>query len=184
MKECLIHGEMALPAHDQTAKIAEPGKRAFNFPATLVAPQLATILQRGFHSIAAVGADQLNAPLRQSLPQRIRIAGFVVDHALGLLARPPGAGAGDGNGGQGRFQQGHFRRGCRVQEVSHRNTLAVDHHPPLRTLATFGLPDAGPPFFAGAKLPSAKVSAQSSWPWASSSARNTRHTFSHTPWAS
>jgi hypothetical protein len=62
--------------------------------------------------------------------------------------------------------------------------LAVDHHHPLRTLAPFGLPDAGPPCFAGATLPSATVSAQSSWPWASSWARKTRHAFSHTPWAS
>jgi hypothetical protein len=62
--------------------------------------------------------------------------------------------------------------------------VAVDHHPPLRTLAPCGLPDAGPPVFAGAKRPSAKVAAQSSWPGASSWARNPRHTLSHTPWAS
>jgi hypothetical protein len=52
----------------------------------------------------------------------------------------------------------------RVQEVSQRNTFSVDHHHPLRPFAPLGFPDAGPPFLAGAKLPSANVSAQSSWP--------------------
>jgi hypothetical protein len=167
MKKSLVHGDIDFPAHDQTAEIAKPCERPFHFPPALVAPQLAPILQWRLHPITAMRANQLNAPLRQSLPQRVRIAGFVVNHALRLLARPPGALARDGNGVQGRLQPGHFRWGRQVQEVSQRHTLAADHHHPLRTLATFGLPDAGSPFFAGAKLPSANVSAQSSWPWTS-----------------
>jgi hypothetical protein len=184
MKECLIHGKVPFPAHHETAEIPQPSEGALDLPPALVTPQLATVLQRGCHPIAAMGTTQLKAPLRQPLPQGVRITGFVVDHTLRLLARSPGAVARDGNRGQGRFQQGHFRRGRRVQEVSQRKTLAGDHHHPLRTLATCGLPNAGPPVFAGAKLPSAKVSAQSRWPWASSWARNTRHAVSHTPWAS
>jgi hypothetical protein len=68
--------------------------------------------------------------------------------------------------------------------VSQRNTLAVDHHHPLRALAAFGLPDPSAPFFAGAKLPSANASDQSSWPWASSWAKKLRHALSHTPCSS
>jgi hypothetical protein len=62
---------------------------------------------------------------------------------------------------------------------SQRNTLAVDHHHPLRTLAAFGFSDARAPFFAEAKEPSAKVSSQSSLPAASSSPRNARQIVSH-----
>jgi hypothetical protein len=62
--------------------------------------------------------------------------------------------------------------------VSERNTFAVDHHHPLRTLSAFGFSDAGAPFFAGAKDPSAKVSAQSSWPFSSSSPKKARHSSS------
>jgi hypothetical protein len=64
--------------------------------------------------------------------------------------------------------------------VSQRNTLAVDHHHPLRALAPFGWADAFAPFFAGAKEPSTNASDQSIWPFASSSARNARQVSSHT----
>jgi hypothetical protein len=59
------------------------------------------------------------------------------------------------------------------------NTLTVDHHHPLRSLAFLGLPDCKAPFFAGAKLPSIEASSQSSFCVASSSARNARHMSSH-----
>jgi hypothetical protein len=65
-----------------------------------------------------------------------------------------------------------------------RDSLAIDHHHPLRTLSAFGLSDALAPFFAEAKLPSAKVSSQSSWLCSSSSDKNLRHIFSQTPCAS
>jgi hypothetical protein len=71
-------------------------------------------------------------------------------------------------------------RGCRTKVLSQRKTLAVDHHHPLRALAPLGFADAAAPFLAGAKLPSTKLSLQSSWPRASSSARNWRHTSSQT----
>jgi hypothetical protein len=103
---------------------------------------------------------------------------------LGVLPWAPRADTGHGNRRPGRLQQGRFGWGCRVQEVSHRNTLAVDRHHPLRTLATCGLPDTGPPFFAGTKLPSVKVSAQSSWPWVSSWDKKLCQAFSHTPCSS
>jgi hypothetical protein len=64
--------------------------------------------------------------------------------------------------------------------VSQRNTLAVDHHHPLRALAPFGWADAFAPFFAGAKLPSINASDQSSCPLWSSSARNALHASSQT----
>jgi hypothetical protein len=65
--------------------------------------------------------------------------------------------------------------------VSKRNTLAVDHHHPLRALPAFGFPNSVAPFLAGAKLPSTKLSLQSSWPRRSNSDRNCRHTLSQTP---
>jgi hypothetical protein len=86
-------------------------------------------------------------------------------------------------GASGRCRPGHCCRGRRAPEVSPRHPLAVDHHPPPRTLATCGLPAAGSPLFAGATLPSAHVSAQSRWPGASRGARDTRPAFRHTPWA-
>jgi hypothetical protein len=62
--------------------------------------------------------------------------------------------------------------------------VAVDHHHPLRAFAPLGFADAGPPFFAGAKLPSAKASDQSSWPWLSSWPRKARQALSQRSWSS
>jgi hypothetical protein len=184
MKERLRHGEMTLPAPDQAANIARPSERALNFPPALVAPQLAAILPWRRHPMTAMGTDQLHTPRGPPLPQGIRVASVVIDAPLRVLAWPPGAMAGHGNGVQGRLPQGHCGRGRRVQEVSQRHTLAVDHHHPLRPLAAFRRPAARPPVFAGAKLPSANASDQSRWPCASSGARKARQALSHTPCSS
>jgi hypothetical protein len=184
MTERLIQGEMTRPAHDQAANIAIPSARALNLPPALVAPQLAAIWPWRLHPLTAMGTAQLTTPRGPPLPHGIRGASCVIDARLRVLAWPPGAMAGPGNGVQGRLQQGHFGRGRRVQEVSQRNTLAVDHPHPLRTLAACRLPDARPPCFAGAKRPSAHASDHSSWPGASSGARTARQALSPTPCAS
>jgi hypothetical protein len=77
-----------------------------------------------------------------------------------------------------------FRGRCRGKGASDRNTLAVDHHHPLCSFAPFGRANKGPPFFAGAKLPSMKASCQSSAPFSSSMDRNFRQTSSQTPCSS
>src|SRR5207249_12024566 len=61
---------------------------------------------------------------------------------------------------------------------------AVDHHHPLRALASLGFSDSSAPFLAGAKLPSRKDSLHCScFRWLSS-ARNARQILSHTPCSS
>ena len=82
---------------------------------------------------------------------------------------------------QGGFDQLHFRRRGRSKCASKRNTLAVDHHHPLRTFAALGFADTEPPFFAGAKLPSAKVSCQFKYCRSSSSANSARQTSNQIP---
>src|SRR6185437_3874422 len=68
--------------------------------------------------------------------------------------------------------------------LSQRNTLAVDHHHPLRALAPLGFSDFRTPFFAGAKLPSRNDSLQSSCSRWFSSARNARQMVSQIPCSS
>ena len=122
--------------------------------------------------------NQLNPPSRQSSAQWIGISGLVVDQPRRIFPRPSPTWTRHSDPVQGRFNQPDFGRGRRVQVVSQRKTLAVCHHHPLRTLSTFGFAHAGPPFLAGAKLPSANVSAQSSWPCSSSWPNRARHAFS------
>jgi hypothetical protein len=59
--------------------------------------------------------------------------------------------------------------------------LTVDQYHPLRPLAPLGFPDREAPFFAGAKLPSKKVSSHFSRPSSSSAPSSVRHACSHTP---
>ena len=178
MKESTIDRQGAVPTNDQTAKVVEPGERALDFPAASVSSQFSSILRFPL-AVAPVRADQLDAAPFEALAQRIAVVGFVGNDPQGLFSRPS-ASARHGDLFNGGLQQRHFRRTGRVQVVSERNTLAVDHHHPLRTLSAFGLSDAVAPFFAGANDPSAKVSAQSSWPFRSNSDRKARHRSSQT----
>ena len=180
MKKTAIDLNMTVPAHHQATKIANPGKGPFNFPTTLVTAQLATILQGCSLTVSAMRTNQLNAPSPQTLAKGVGVRRLVINEARGLLFGPTATPAWHRYPRQGSLDQVHFRCGRRFQEVSQRNTLAVCHHPPLRTFALLGGADTKSPFLAGAKLPSAKVSAQSSWPWRSSCARKARHAVSQT----
>lgn len=82
------------------------------------------------------------------------------------------------------FGERDFCGRCRGKGASNRNTLAVDRHHPLRSFAPFGRTNKGPPFFAGAKLPSIKASCQSSAPFLSSMEKNFLQTSSQTPCSS
>src|SRR5205085_2087857 len=113
-------------------------------------------------------------------PQRIGIGRAVVDQAFGILSGSA-ASARHRYTLQRRFDQRYFVRRRRGKLNSQRNTFAACHHHPLRTLSAFGFSDAIAPFFAGAKLPSAKVSSQSRRPCSSSSPRNVRQISSQIP---
>jgi hypothetical protein len=128
--------------------------------------------------------NYINFKVLKTLSKRIAVIAFIGDKPFGALFRSASIIAWNIDCIKGLFGQLYFRRGCQGKDASQRNTLAVDHHHPLRSFAFFGFPDASAPFFAGAKLPSIKASSQSSNPSASSMDKNLRHTSSHTPWSS
>jgi len=167
------------------AEISQPSIGSFNLPAFAIAAQGPPVLGRLTDSSGLVRHDQLDTSLLQSSPQRVAIVSLIANQSLRLLARtaPPTA-RGNTDRGEGRFRQFDFRRGGRSQVISQRNTLAIDHHHPLCTLAPLGFADASPPFLAAAKLPSMNASFQSSRPLRFSSPRNARQIVSHTACAS
>ena len=175
---------MIFPSYDQPSKVPPPCEGAFDLPSSLVAAQRSSILGWWLLPVFAMRIDQLNPASCQSRLQGIGSGGLVVDQAARIFSRPSASGSRHGYPLQRRLDQPDFRWGRRVQVVSQRKTLAVCHHHPLRTLSAFSFADAGPPFFAGANLPSANVSAQSSWPCSSRWPSNVRHAFSQMPWAS
>jgi hypothetical protein len=180
MKERIINNNITVPANNKSAEISQPGKSPLNLIAAFIASKFPAIVMLTVLVIAAIRTDQINTFASQTLTQRVAVIAFVGDQPLRIFSRSASAFAWYGDIVHRFLKERDFRWGRRVQVVSQRNTLAVDHHHPLRSLAAFGLSDTLAPFFAGAKLPSANASLQSSCPRQSSSQRNALHTFSHT----
>ena len=174
MKERVIHDNITVPADNQSAIIAQPGESPLDFIASFITSHFAAIIIFLLFVHASVWADHIDASRFQSLAKTIAVIALVGNETFWIFSGPSPAITRHGNIVQRLFEQLDFRRGRTVQVVCQRNTLAVDHHHPLRALAPFGWADALAPFFAGAKLPSANASDQSNCPRWSSSARNAR----------
>ncbi len=179
MEKALIDAQQAVVTHHQSPIVAEPGIRAFDFPATSVAPELATVIKGFLVFVPAVGSDQLDPALFHASPQRITVIAFIGNDALRFGAWPTAA-ARHSHPRERGFGESDFVRRGRRQECSQRNTLAVDQYHPLRAFATLGFSDGSAPFFAGAKLPSMNVSSQRNNPRWSSIASSARQASSHT----
>ena len=165
----------------QTAKTAEPSKCALDDPAVAVSTQEPPVLVPAMDTIRTVRNDHRDAAAPESLAQGIAVIGHVANQTEGLLSRPPRTRAWDSDGVQRRVDQRHFARAGRGDMYSQRNTLAVDHHHPLRTLAPLGFSDVRAPFFADANEPSMNTCSQRIRPRASSWPRNARHRRSQVP---
>ena len=176
----MVDLKMIIITNQQTTKVAQPGEGALDFPAIAITAQGSSVVERGFATPASVWRDQENAPLQQSPAQWVAVVSAVGDDAQRPLSWSPPF-LRHRNLGQGAFGQFYFRRAGAAQLDSQRNTRAVDHHHPLRSFAPLGFADAEAPFLAGAKLPSRKLSLQSSlWRW-SSSERKVLQILSQTP---
>jgi len=184
MKECLVNRNLSFPADDQSTEVLQPCKCPLDRPSSPVTPQFTAILIFLFLVIFPIRADQINPSLGQSFTQRIAVVSFVGDNPNRFFPGTTASFSRHRNLLNGRLQQFHLTRRGRIEMSTERDSLAIDHHHPLRTLSAFGLSDTLAPFFADAKLPSAKVSSQSSWPCSSSSDKNLRQISSQTPCSS
>jgi len=185
MKERLVDGERVVIAYDQSPVIPQPADGAFDDPSPFIPPQGSTVLGGQPGSVLMVWGDQLDASSGQPLSQRIAIITAVGNHALRFL---PGTTRMVASPYPDRLErplrQPHFRRGCRVKVVSQRNTLAVDHHHPLRAFPPAGFAHGEAPFLAGTKLPSINDSLHLSCCRSFSSLRKARQMLSQTPCSS
>ena len=181
MKERSINIDFPLIPNNQASEITDPRKGSFNLPSFLVTPQLPAVLGFSFFPIASMWCNQINFKFLKPFSKRIAVIPFIRNESYRSLSRTTLPFARNINRVKGFLSELYFRRRCRGKGASQRNTLAVDHHHPLCSLALFGFPDASAPFFAGAKLPSIKASSQSSAPFSSSMERNFRQMSSHMP---
>jgi hypothetical protein len=164
--------------YQQSPPVPKPCEESFDLPALAVSPKLEAVLLRRLLPASPMRADQFSADHSENLAQPICIIRLVSDQAARPASQPL-AGIADCIG-----SKPHFRGRRTLQGASHRKTLAVRHHHSLCSLAAFGLSNAEPPFFAGAKLPSIKHSSQSSVCCSSSVRMNSRQSVSHTPCSS
>src|ERR1035441_3946880 len=180
VEEGAVVGEQMLMTLQQAAKLPEPGIGSLHDPTALVAPQFAFVFIAPFLVLGPVRRNQFDASLLQSPTQRVAVVGAIGNHPLGLLPRPA-LPARDADLGERGFRQRNFCRRGTFQPNSQRKTLTVDQYHPLRALATLGFTDRRAPFFAGAKLPSRKVSSHRSRPCSSSPPSSARQASSQTP---
>ena len=166
--------------HQQAAELSEPRIGSLHDPTALVAPQFASIFVTPLPVVLAVRRNQFDASLLQSPTQRVGVVGAIGNHALGLLPRAAFAPR-DADFSERGFRKRNFCRRGTFQPNSQRKTLTVDQYHPLRALATLGFTDGGAPFFAGAKLPSRKVSSHCSRPSPSNPPSSARQASSQTP---
>jgi len=166
--------------NQQAVELPQPGVGSFHDPPSLVTSQLASIFVPSFPVVAAVRCDQVDASLSQPLAQAVGVVPFVGDHALGLLPRTA-LRAWHADFRERTFRKSNFCRRGTFQPNSQRNTFAVCQYHPLRSLAALGFTDCEAPLFAGAKLPSRKVSSQRSSPSSSNPPSNARQALSQPP---
>lgn len=174
-KKAAVDRDQALVPDGQPAPVPQPSEEAFHFPAFAVASQFAPVLERRPFPAAAVRANQFASDPVHEFPQPVGVIGLVGDEPFGQ------ASCLGMHIGKGRDDQLHLGGRCGGKGASHRKTLAVRHHHPLRSLSLLGLSDAEPPFLAGAKLPSMKHSCQSSSPSLSRVAMKPLQTASQIP---
>ena len=184
MKESSINSNQFFISNHKPSEVAEPGKSTFHFPSSLESPEFSAVLKFLFLPIFTMRSNQIYSTNFEILTKRIAVICFISNQAFRSLLRSALSLARHIDCLKRLADQLYFRGRCRGKGASHRKTLAVCHHHPLRTFSLLGFPDAGPPFFAGAKLPSMKASCQSSAPLASNCAKKARHTSSQTPCSS
>lgn len=85
MEEAEIVFDFRFVADDDTAELCEPGEEPFDFPASFIAPQGASVLCQPFPSFS-MRRDHFDAVLaQQTLIQGIAVVGFVADHPAGYI---------------------------------------------------------------------------------------------------
>src|SRR5215469_7231565 len=164
---------MALIAHIEPTKVAQPGEQSLDLPPALVAAQRAAILCLWPLASPPMRSNQLDA-LPSEIPiHRVGIIRPVTNQPLRWLVYK--------TSGNRRRNQDHLVMRSRLGMNGERKTSAVRHCHELRTFAPLGLTDVVPPFFAATNVPSMKHSERSRSPRSLRSSASACNTCSKMP---
>ena len=163
----------------QLAEVAEPRDRVPDYPPPFGAAHVASVFVPTHLVVVPIRHDDGNPAPAEPLAQGVAVIRPVRDQPGRRLAWTPGSGPRDADRVRRRVDKGDFRGAGRGDMYSQRNTLAVDHHHPLRALAALGFPDARAHFVADTNKPSMNTFSHRIRPRASSWPRKARHIRSH-----
>ena len=142
---------MIFVAHWQSSEIMQPGKQAFNFPASPIAPEFAPILSFGFLPVRLMRRDDFNAVLLfQSLVKWIAVVCFISYQKIWGFIQKTLA--------DSLINQLYFVGRGAFDMSGDRKTRSVCNCHDLGAFAAFRIADSTTPFFAGLKLPSMNAS--------------------------
>ena len=158
------HTDMILPSDNEPPIVAQPSESALNDISSLVAIPESVVLPIHVPMILSVGRKKVDPSFSHPLTGRVAVVGLVADHALWSGPRSARTLLGNTDVPHDFLKERDLSRRGRRGMASQRNTLAIDHHQVLCSLAPLGLSDCCAPFFAGMKVASTKASSQSRIP--------------------
>jgi hypothetical protein len=153
-EECLIDGELAFPAYEEPAKIAQPRECSLH-------PRAETLISLAYdHWSASFGSPRgrpppgrnahPNAATAQCTTKVSPIIAAICDYFLRSLSGPS-SWPPDRNRVQGLFGELNFGTCSAVQVESQRQTIRIYNEHPLRSLALSGESDLVAALFGGRK---------------------------------
>jgi hypothetical protein len=149
---------MTLVPCDQAAEILQPGEEALDLPASLVATKATAILASAPSSAVSldVRRDETNTSFEQYRVEWIAVVRLVADERMRQFFYESFF--------DDFFDELRFVGRSASNADGDRKTRAVCNCHDLGPFAALRFPDAGPPFFAPAKVASMNVSERSSFP--------------------
>ncbi len=172
---------MILISDNESSIVSDPAESALDYISSPVAIPESVVLSIDVSMILPMRRKKVDASFSQTFSSGIAVICLVSDHSFG-----PGPGSSwssfrDLDVREDFVKEPDLSRRGRVGIASQRNTLAIDHHQALCSLAPFGRSDRRAPFFAGMNVASTNASSQSRTPFSSSSERKARHISLRTP---
>jgi len=148
---------MVFISNNNSPKILQPGKQAFDFPSTPITPKLSAILGRQLFASSSMRRDHLNTALMQKLLiKAVAIIGFIANKLVRCIAGKTTV--------DSCLNKLYFMGRSAFHMSGDRKATSVCDCQDLGAFATLCLADSKTPFFAGAKQPSMKASRISIWP--------------------
>jgi hypothetical protein len=172
---------MILISDNESSKAAQPGEGALDYISSLVAIPESVVLSINVSMILPMRRKKVDASLSELFSMGVAVICLITDHSLGPRSGSAGSLFRDLDVFDHLLQEFDLSGRGRVGMASQRNTLAIDHHQVLRSLASLRFSDSRAPFFAGMNVASTKDSSQSRIPSASNSDRKALHMSLSTP---